>query len=225
MLLVENLYKKFGGVVALDGVSLTLGSGELVGVIGPNGSGKTTLINAISGYVKPDGGRVVFDGRDITSLKPHQRARLGIVRSFQFPLISSNLTVRENVKIAVAALHSYSLKTVDGRAVEEVLDLFGLREVADVKVGKISEGHRKLLDVAMAMVHKPKVVLLDEPTSSVSSRDKFAVMDRVVEILRERRVAALVVEHDLEVVKSYMDRVVEMSNGKVAAVYRPGEVA
>jgi branched-chain amino acid transport system ATP-binding protein len=225
VLLVENLYKKFGGVVALDGVSLTLGSGELVGVIGPNGSGKTTLINAISGYVKPDGGRVVFDGRDITSLKPHQRARLGIVRSFQFPLISSNLTVRENVKIAVAALHSYSLKTVDGRAVEEVLDLFGLREVADVKVGKISEGHRKLLDVAMAMVHKPKVVLLDEPTSSVSSRDKFAVMDRVVEILRERRVAALVVEHDLEVVKSYMDRVVEMSNGKVAAVYRPGEVA
>ena len=225
MLLVENLYKKFGGVVALDGVSLTLGAGELVGVIGPNGSGKTTLINAISGYVKPDGGRVVFDGRDITSLKPHQRARLGIVRSFQFPLISSNLTVRENVKIAVAALHSYSLKTVDGRAVEEVLDLFGLREVADVKVGKISEGHRKLLDVAMAMVHKPKVVLLDEPTSSVSSRDKFAVMDRVVEILRERRVAALVVEHDLEVVKSYMDRVVEMSNGRVAAVYRPGEVA
>jgi len=225
VLLVENLYKKFGGVVALDGVSLALGAGELVGVIGPNGSGKTTLINAISGYVKPDGGRVVFDGRDITSLKPHQRARLGIVRSFQFPLISSNLTVRENVKIAVAALHSYSLKTVDGRAVEEVLDLFGLREVADVKVGKISEGHRKLLDVAMAMVHKPKVVLLDEPTSSVSSRDKFAVMDRVVEILRERRVAALVVEHDLEVVKSYMDRVVEMSNGKVAAVYRPGEVA
>ncbi len=225
MLLVENLYKKFGGVVALDGVSLALGAGELVGVIGPNGSGKTTLINVISGYVKPDRGRVFFDGRDITSLKPHQRARLGIVRSFQFPLISSNLTVRENVKIAVAALHSYSLKTVDGRAVEEVLDLFGLREVADVKVGKISEGHRKLLDVAMAMVHKPKVVLLDEPTSSVSSRDKFAVMDRVVEILRERRVAALVVEHDLEVVKSYMDRVVEMSNGKVAAVYRPGEVA
>jgi branched-chain amino acid transport system ATP-binding protein len=225
VLLVENLHKKFGGVVALDGVSLSLGAGELVGVIGPNGSGKTTLINVISGYVKPDRGRVVFDGRDITSLKPHQRARLGIVRSFQFPLISNNLTVRENVKIAVAALHGYSLRPIDGRAVEDILDLFGLREVADVKVGKISEGHRKLLDVAMAMVHKPRVVLLDEPTSSVSSREKFAVMDRVVEILRERRVAALVVEHDLEVVKSYMDRVVEMNNGRVAAVYRPGEVA
>ncbi|MCU7787631.1 ABC transporter ATP-binding protein [Pyrobaculum sp. 3827-6] len=225
MLLVENLHKKFGGVVALDGVSLSLGAGELVGVIGPNGSGKTTLINVISGYVKPDRGRVFFDGRDITSLKPHQRARLGIVRSFQFPLISNNLTVRENVKIAVAALHGYSLRPIDGRAVEDILDLFGLREVADVKVGKISEGHRKLLDVAMAMVHKPRVVLLDEPTSSVSSREKFAVMDRVVEILRERRVAALVVEHDLEVVKSYMDRVVEMNNGRVAAVYRPGEVA
>jgi branched-chain amino acid transport system ATP-binding protein len=225
VLLEENLHKKFGGVVALDGVSLSLGAGELVGVIGPNGSGKTTLINVISGYVKPDRGRVVFDGRDITSLKPHQRARLGIVRSFQFPLISNNLTVRENVKIAVAALHGYSLRPIDGRAVEDILDLFGLREVADVKVGKISEGHRKLLDVAMAMVHKPRVVLLDEPTSSVSSREKFAVMDRVVEILRERRVAALVVEHDLEVVKSYMDRVVEMNNGRVIAVYRPGEVA
>lgn len=223
MLEVRGVYKRFGGVVALEDVSLAVAPGEVVAVVGPNGSGKTTLVNVISGYVAPDRGSVLLEGRDITRWSAERRVRAGVVRSFQFPLLFPNLTVEENLRVAASGLKPYTLGEVDRRVVEETLHLFDLEAVRRRRVTELSEGHRKLLDVALAFVFKPKVVLLDEPTSSVSSQEKFAVMEKIVEVVKKSGASAVVVEHDLEVVKKFTDRVVQMMAGRVVKVAKTAE--
>jgi len=156
MLLVDKVVKKFGGVVALEGVTLEVGQGEYVALVGPNGSGKTTLINVVAGLVKPDAGRVYLEGRDITHLPPHKRARLGVARSYQLPQLFPDSTVYQNALIA-APLH----RRPDEERVREVLESFGLWEVRHRKVVELSEGHRKLLDIALAFFQTPKIFLLD----------------------------------------------------------------
>ncbi|MEZ0248461.1 MAG: ABC transporter ATP-binding protein [Thermoproteus sp.] len=223
MLEVKGAVKKFGGVAALDGVDIEVGRGEVVALVGPNGAGKTTLINAIAGFLKLDGGRVLLEGKDITGLPPHKRTELGIVRTFQLPQLFRRMTVLENVEVALSAVTKY-FKRPDLRWAEEVLKSFRLWDVRNKKVDELSEGHRKLLDVALAMALRPKLVLLDEPTSSVSSADKFEVMGLVASALRHDGVSAIIVEHDLDIVKTFADRVVQMYNGRIVSTTTPDKL-
>jgi branched-chain amino acid transport system ATP-binding protein len=218
------LTKSFGGVLAVGDVSVAIGAGEVVGIVGSNGAGKTTFVNLVTGYLKPDRGRILYAGQDITAHPPREVTRLGIARSFQIPQIYASLTVLENVLIALAARRGEALRpwgplATRARETEAltVLDPFGLAEYAARPVGELPEGGVKLLDVALASALMPRVLLLDEPTSGVSSKEKFAVMDTLVRILAERGVTAVFVEHDMEVVTQYAERILVFHEGSVIA--------
>lgn len=220
----HRLTKSFGGVLAVDDVSVAIGHGEVVGIVGSNGAGKTTFVNLVTGYLKPERGRILYLGQDITASPPREVARLGIARSFQIPQIYASLTVQENVLIALAARQKESLRPwapLSTAAREEealtLLDPFGLAEHAARPVSELPEGGLKLLDIALASALMPRLLLLDEPTSGVSSKEKFAVMDTLVRILTEREVTAIFVEHDLEVVTHYAERLLVFHVGSVIA--------
>ena len=179
-----GLTKFFGMVRAAEDLSLRFQEGELVGIVGPNGSGKTTLLNVITGYVKPDRGRIRFQGKDITGLLPRAVADLGIARSFQMPQLYLSLSVLENLVLALAIRAGRArefwapLVRVDRLDdARRILVQFGLEEHASHDAGQLPEGARKLLDVALSFARRPRILLMDEPTSGVSARDKSKVMD------------------------------------------------
>ncbi len=220
LLRVENLKKYFGEVHAVDGVTVAVDEGELVSVVGPNGSGKTTLVNLISGALIPDSGRIFFENKEITKLPPHKRVKLGIGRSFQIPYIYENLTSLENIMVSIFSRNGFSnVFYRDSKKYEMVRDeAMNLLEVFGIPVKSARElphGHRKLLDVAMALSLKPKLVLLDEPTAGISIEERDEVINTIVGVLRSQKIAAIVVEHDMEVVAEHSDRIVVMSDGKV----------
>ena len=217
-----DLHKSFGGVKAVDGVTIEVRDGERLAVVGPNGSGKTTLINLLSGLYPPDKGRVFLQMRDVTKVPMYVRVRLGIARSFQLPQLFPELTVYENVAVAFAALRGFSLRAVPHEEVKSILELFDLWDKRSVKAVSLSEGEKKVLDVALAYVSRPKVLLLDEPTSSVAEEDKMSLMERLLEKLRG--ISMVMVEHDLDVVEKFAERVVVMRAGKVVATAKPADV-
>lgn len=225
ILKVVSLSKYFGEVKAVDGVSLSIEGGSIVSIIGPNGAGKTTLLNLISGHFRPDSGRIFFEGKDITHLPPHKRSKVGIGRAFQLVNLFENFTVRENVSIAIASRLGITRKVFsifdrdrNLRALtDEVLSLFNLSEKADYKARDLSHGERKLLDVAIAASLNPKLLLLDEPTSGVSTADKEPIMVVLKEILKKKGITAIMVEHDLSVVRNHSERVIVMHEGRVLA--------
>jgi len=226
-----GLTKSFGGIVAVDDVTVAIRPGEIVGIVGANGAGKTTFVNLITGYLAPDRGRITYLGRNITARPPQEVTRLGIARSFQIPQICRTLTVLENVLIALAAREGRSLRAwgplaTPGRerAALEVLEPFGLREHARRPVGELPEGGLKLLDVAMSAALQPKLLLMDEPTSGVSSKEKFGVMETLLRVLEEQQVTVIFVEHDMDVVTRYARRVLAFVEGKVLADGPPDEV-
>ncbi|MFN4045788.1 MAG: ABC transporter ATP-binding protein, partial [Acidilobaceae archaeon] len=188
ILKTSGLRKYFGGVKAVDGVSFSMNRRERLFIVGPNGAGKTTLVNLISGYIMPDSGTIVFEGRDVTRLKLAEKVRTGIARSFQLVNVFWSLTVLENLLTAVASRLRVNMNTI--RSLEsyrgileeslEIAELTGLTEVLEKKPAEISQGDRKLLDIAITLALKPKLVMLDEPTSGVATRDKFEVMNRVL---------------------------------------------
>ena len=224
MIEVDNVSKAFDMLRAVDDVSLSLGEGEIVGIIGTNGSGKTTQLNLITGYLEPTSGRILFQGTDITGLGPRRVTALGVARSFQIPQLYTGLTVLDNVLIAIAA---HSGRVTDfwtpmyGREqlnkANEVLAQFGLRDQAAGAVSNLPEGGRKVLDVALSVILEPKVLLMDEPTSGVSARDKFSVMDTLMPTLKERNVTTIFVEHDMEIIERYAERAVAFDGGKIIA--------
>lgn len=220
-----SLTKTFGRLVAVDGISVAFREGEVVGIVGTNGSGKTTFINLVTGYLSPTAGAIRFQGADITGLSPRDITRCGIARSFQIPQLFTGMSVIENVLLALAARHEKGgdawrpLKRpawVD--EAESVLDRFGF-EPADrhQQAANLSEGGRKLLDVAMSFALAPKVLLADEPTSGVSARDKFRVMDTLLDVLRHAQVTTVIVEHDLEIIERYAERVLAFDAGRIIA--------
>ncbi len=225
-----DLYLAFGGVVAADNINFELHEGERLAVIGQNGAGKTTFINICTGYLAPSKGKVYFDGQDVTAMAPRKIVRLGLGRSFQLPQLFTEHTVRQCVQIAAARRNKElswfrSLEsTVDAREVDATLDLVGLLQEADEASIELPEGKRKLLDVAMALALRPKLLIMDEPTSGVASEDKFALMETVMHALDERRVTSWFVEHDVDVVSRYATRVAAWIAGKVAADGTPEEV-
>jgi len=232
LLRVMDLYKYFGGVRAVDGVSFELAEGERLFIVGPNGAGKTTLVNLISGYLKPDRGSIVFKGEDVTKLGFVERVRRGIARSFQLVTIFENLTVAENIALAILSqrkLNWIVYKTVESFEdvlveVGELLKLFDLAHVADRYPTEISQGDRKILDVAITFALKPSLIILDEPTSGVSTREKHIVMDRLIKALNVTNVASIIVEHDMDIVFKYANRVIVMSEGRILADGSPEEV-
>ncbi|MCY1199070.1 Energy-coupling factor transporter ATP-binding protein EcfA2 [compost metagenome] len=225
-----DLYLAFGGVVAADNIDFELHEGERLAVIGQNGAGKTTFINICTGYLAPSKGKVYFDGRDVTAMAPRKIVRLGLGRSFQLPQLFTEHTVRQCVQIA-AARRNRELSwfrplesTIDAKEVDATLDLVGLLPEADELSIGLPEGKRKLLDVAMALALRPKLLIMDEPTSGVASEDKFGLMETVMHALDERRVTSWFVEHDVDIVSRYATRVAAWIAGKVAADGTPEEV-
>ncbi len=224
MLDVDNVSRAFDMLRAVDDVSLSVAEGETVGIIGTNGSGKTTLLNLITGYLQPTSGRILFRGSDITGLGPRRVTALGVARSFQVPQLYTGLTVLDNVLIAIAA-HSgrgadfwTPMHRRDSLVrAEDFLARFGLSDQATAAVRNLPEGARKVLDVALSVILEPKVLLMDEPTSGVSARDKFSVMDTLMPTLRERRVTTIFVEHDMEIIERYAERAVAFDAGRIIA--------
>ena len=211
-------------------VTLEVGEREVVCLVGRNGAGKTTTLRTILGYLKPQAGRVEFLGQDITAHSPRAITRLGIARAFQIPQLFLDHTVIESLLIA-AASRSGRLATLsrlhdlpERDEMMRLLDLVGARAAAELKTVVLPEGQRKLVDIAMALALKPKLVLMDEPTSGVASAEKFAVMDVLVAALDAQRVTSVFVEHDMEVVQRYAGRVAVWSSGKIQTVGTPGEV-
>ncbi|MHC1586250.1 MAG: ABC transporter ATP-binding protein [Candidatus Hecatellaceae archaeon] len=232
MLVVQDLRKYFGEVKAVDRVNFKIEKGEIVSLVGPNGAGKTTLVNLISGYLNPDGGKIVFLGKDITYASPPSRVKLGIGRSFQIVSVFENNTVLDNVRTPLFSAYRKTrslLKIADAytditNEALRILETFGLLDKADLYPPNLSEGDRKILDVAVAFALKPKLLLLDEPTSGVATRDKFRIMDILVSVLRKEQTSALIIEHDMDIVSSYSDRVMVMHEGKLLAEGKPSEV-
>jgi len=223
LLVAQGLNKRFGAVVAAADIDVAIDSGERVSLIGSNGAGKTTFVNMITGYLKPDSGRIVFDGRDVTALEPRAITRLGVARSFQIPQLYGDLSVLDNMLVANACHDqtlSFRLPAYRGDAVERaegLLERFRLLEHRNRRVAGLPGGVRKLLDIAMALTAAPKLLLLDEPTSGVSADEKFPLMDTVMTALADDATCVLFVEHDMEIVARYASRVVAFYAGRIVA--------
>jgi branched-chain amino acid transport system ATP-binding protein len=226
----EKLSLAFGGVVAADQIDFALNPGERLAVIGANGAGKTTFINICTGFIKPTSGRIFFDGKDITREIPRRIVRLGMARSFQLPQLFLEHTVRQCLELAaVGRRGSLSFLSpladgVDRSEIDHTLELVGLLERADEPASALPEGHRKLLDVAMALVLKPKLMIMDEPTSGVASEEKHGLMATVMRALDERKVTSWFVEHDVDIVTQYATRVAAWIAGRIAADGPPDQV-
>lgn len=230
ILQARDLHVGFNGVKAADGVSLDIHPGEFLAVIGPNGSGKTTLLNLCTGYVRPTSGSVHLAGKDITRLTPRAIARLGVARAFQIPQLFSDQRVIENMMLALAAkdglwtvVRPLETESRSGEA-KALLELVGLADDSNRVSNTLPEGHRKLLDIAIALALKPRLVLLDEPTSGVSSLERFPLMEALMGALRQRQMTALFVEHDMDVVARYANRVLVWNAGKIMAEGHPDAV-
>jgi branched-chain amino acid transport system ATP-binding protein len=226
-----DLTRHFGAVKAADHLNVQLEEGRVVGIVGPNGSGKTTFVNNVTGYLKPTQGRVLFKGRDITALEPREVVLGGIARSFQIPQLYRTMTVLENMLIALAICqrqHWNAWKPLHTPAREtealQILDRFGFRDLAGLTVSTLPEGGRKLLDVALSFALQPTVLLLDEPTSGVSVEEKFSIMDALMDVLRGSGITTIFIEHDMDVVERYADRVLVFSEGAILADGSPQEV-
>jgi branched-chain amino acid transport system ATP-binding protein len=230
LLETRDLQLAFGAVVVADHIDFTLEAGERLAVIGQNGAGKTTFINICTGLVRPQAGQVFFEGREVTRLTPRAIALRGMVRSFQLPQLFTEHTVRDCVRIAAAGKRGglgiwTSLQdAVPASAVDHVLAMVGLLPRAGALSGSLPEGQRKLLDIAMALVLKPRLLILDEPTSGVSTDEKHGLMKTIMGALDEQKVTAIFVEHDVDIVSQYATRVAAWIAGRVAADGKPADV-
>jgi len=232
LLVTKNLVKWFGDTHAVDHVDFSVKPSEVLALIGSNGAGKTTLVNLISGLIRPDGGRILFRDRDVTHESVHGRIKAGIARSFQLVNLFDQLSALDNVALTIFSregktTHLATFASADSAVwdeAREILRLFGLEAKARMLAGGISQGERKLLDVAVAYALRPKLLFLDEPTSGVSTREKAPIMDTVTSVVRSTGISAAIIEHDMDVVFNYSDRIVAMHQGTILADGTPDEI-
>jgi len=231
VLSVHGLGKRFGAVVAADNINIDIPAGQKVSLIGANGAGKTTFVNMVTGYTKPDSGQINLDGSPLGKRSPRDVAKLGISRSFQIPQLFIELSTAENLTVAVSSATDRPLSGVAPAEANgcrdqalALLDRFGLAAHADRPVSELAGGVRKLVDIAMALARRPKLLLLDEPTSGVSAEEKFATMDRVIHAVSGGAATIVFVEHDMDIVSKYADRVVAFYNGRILADGIPDQV-
>jgi branched-chain amino acid transport system ATP-binding protein len=231
MLTIENLRKSFGGVGAMNDVSLRFEQGSLTAVIGPNGAGKTTLFNLITGAFHPDAGRILLGGEDISGLSAPQIVRRGIGRAFQIASIFPSLTVREAIHGAVNAhrhwhaklLRHFPLVEAQSEA-DEVMELVKLQSRARTLSGNLSHGDQKLLDIALALALEPRVLLLDEPTAGMGPEERWQMIATVHELWERKKVTLIFIEHDMDIVFKYAQTIRVLSYGTVLAEGTPDEV-
>lgn len=230
LLSAHAVSKSYGDFHALRNVSVSVADGEFISIVGPNGAGKSTLVNVLTGLLKPTTGHVHFRGQDIAGIGPVELSRRGMARGFQLVNIFPALTVRETLGVAAASRLKRSanpFRSLSGdrevrSAVEEVADIFNLRHRLDQQASALSQGEKKLLDVASAFALKPELILIDEPTSGVSTGDKHAIMELLVAAARKAGVRGIIqVEHDMDLVARYSDRIVALQAGSVLADERP----
>ena len=223
LLSASGIGKRFGAVVAADYVSIDVPAGQRLSVIGSNGAGKTTFVNMVTGYLKPDTGKILLNGEDITHRSHQQIAQKGICRSFQIPQLFLNLTLRQNLLVAVAAAQGRASmwEAADERRrndrADELMQRFGLAAEAERPAMELAGGVRKLIDIAMALARKPRLLLLDEPTSGVSVDEKFPAMRRVMDALEGEAATVVFIEHDMDIVANFSERVIAFYSGRVIA--------
>ncbi len=232
LLATTGLKKYFGDTRAVDDVDFSIDEQRLVSLVGSNGAGKTTLVNLITGLLQPDAGKVVFQGRDITLLPIYDRIKAGIARSFQIVNLFDALTVLDNVRLAIFSRENKISKVISlaesdvdvKQEARAVIEEFRLQDSWNVLAGGLAQGERKLLDVAVAYALRPKLILLDEPTSGVGTREKAHIMDRIEGVVRSRGLSAIIVEHDMDIVFKYSDKIVIMHEGRILAEGSPDQI-
>ena len=232
LLRTVNLKKYFGDTHAVDGVDFTVAEGEFLSLVGSNGAGKTTLVNLISAYLHPDDGQILLDEQDITFSSVNDRVKAGIARSFQLVNLFDDLSAFDNVALAIFSREGKTQRLMAladhdddvTREADGVLQQFGLDGKRDVTAGGLAQGERKLLDVAVAYALRPRLLFLDEPTSGVSTRDKLQIMDTISSVVRAGNVTAVIIEHDMDIVFKYSDRIVVMHEGTILADGPPEEI-
>ncbi|TKX74194.1 ABC transporter ATP-binding protein [Halorubrum sp. GN11_10-6_MGM] len=236
LLSADELVKEFGGLRAIDGLSVSIDTGELVGVIGPNGAGKSTLFNCISGVITPDEGVVTYDGTEVTGDPPEKLARRGLVRTFQSTRELETMTVRDNVRLAApdqpgeqtlsALLRTDSMQSAE-RAVrtrtDELLETFELDHLADEYSGNLSGGQRKLLELARALMLDPDLLMLDEPFAGVNPTLTDEIAERIRE-LNEDGMTVIIIEHELETLTELVDRLIVLQQGRILVDGQPDDV-
>jgi branched-chain amino acid transport system ATP-binding protein len=229
----REVRKFYGEFCALDGVSLAVGAGEFVSIIGPNGAGKSTLLNVLTGTTRPSAGTVRFKGREVAGIGPVALARLGMARSFQLIQIFPELTVLETLQAAVASRLGHGTRLwrslAGNRPVQEgaleAAELFRLADKRHVLASTLPQGDKKLLDVASAFALRPEIILLDEPTSGVSTADKHEIMEILVAAARRIGCQAIIqVEHDMDIVFGYSHRIIALHQGRVLADATPAAI-
>jgi branched-chain amino acid transport system ATP-binding protein len=233
ILSANEIFKSYGDFGVLAGVSFQIHEGEFVSIIGPNGAGKTTLINVLTGLLKPNKGTVIFRDHDITGIGPAKLSRLGMARSFQLVNIFPSFTVMEFIKLGVLSRQGkgtrfYASLNRD-RAVneeaEEVAQIFHFEDKRDVEAKNLPQGDKKLLDVASAFALRPEVILLDEPTSGVSTSEKNKIMEILIDASKKMGIKSIIqVEHDMDLVFGFSDRIIALHSGKVLADCTPAEM-
>ena len=227
----RGLTRTFGSIVAAKNINVRIDKGEIVGVIGSNGAGKTTFINMVTGYLPPSSGEILFNDQSILGREPRDNTRHGISRSFQVAQLFPQLTMLDNMLIALLAAETSGrplLRTLRTRErcvrAEAVLASFGVEHYRDTLTSEIPQGARKLIDIAMALASKPQLLLLDEPTSGVSTEEKFPLMDTVMAEVKKHGVTVLFVEHDLQIIARYVTRIIAFYSGEILADGLPDEV-
>jgi branched-chain amino acid transport system ATP-binding protein len=230
VLRTENLTRRFGGLTAVDNLSLSLPQGRLQAIIGPNGAGKTTFFNLVSGLLAADDGRVFFLGRDITGLKPHQISRLGIKRTLQIKSVFNQLTVAENLWVTRQAgnrfLHPFRAASRDLETkarVDQTIEQIGMTALAHRPAGTLSYGDVAMLEIGMALISEPRLLLLDEPTCGMSPAETERAVAKIRELARS--IDIVIIEHDMEVVFGMADDITVMAQGTVLASGSPKEIA
>ncbi len=233
----DGIEKSFGGIQAVDGATMDVNQGSITALIGPNGAGKTTFFNLITGFYRPDRGRAVFDGREVQGRPPYVIARLGMVRTFQITKALAAMPVIDNMMLAAPDQPGERLANIVFRPLGwrrreaevheqamELLDVFNLTRLADSYAGTLSGGQRKLLELARALMARPRFLLLDEPMAGINPTLGRRLLDHMQRLRAEEGVTFMFIEHDMEVVMNHSDRVIVMAEGRVIADGEPHEV-
>jgi branched-chain amino acid transport system ATP-binding protein len=233
MLEVRNVTKRFGNLVAVKDVSMSVKPGELRAIIGPNGAGKTTFFNMISGYFAPTKGSILFEGKDVTQIPAHLRVGLGMGRTFQITEIFPELTVHENVLTAAEVAAGQTLQMMPSRAAAklagdvaaEMLGLVGLTAKADRLVGELAHGDQRTTEIAMALAQLPRLLLLDEPTAGMGDQETYEITGLIRRLHRESNYTIVLIEHDMRVVFHLADYITVLDQGNLLAEGTPKEIA